>query len=224
MTEQEWLSENDPQRLLKFLKENAGQRKLRLFAVACSRRVFHFLYEVDMKRVEVAERFADGLCSEADLSIAWDVEEKFTGYNIRNIPIAWINKDYAEAAAGDTADPNAYEAAWSTSTMARRAVNPAEDNHRNPIVGPEHHAQAELLRDIFGNPFRPIDAERVWQTRTIKAIAQTIYSERQFEDMPILADALEEAGCNNEVILDHCRKKQEHSRGCWLLDLLLGKK
>jgi hypothetical protein len=89
---------------------------------------------------------------------------------------------------------------------------------------PRRAAQAALLRDLFGNPFRPVAVDPFWLTPSVVAVAQTIYEERQFEDMPILADALEEAGCHHPDILGHCRESGEHVRGCWLVDLLLGKR
>ena len=84
----------------------------------------------------------------------------------------------------------------------------------------------QLIRDIFGNPFRPAQIDNSWLTwnnKTIPRIAQLIYDERKFEDLPILADALTDAGCNDEQILEHCRQKGGHVRGCWVVDLLLGK-
>jgi hypothetical protein len=83
--------------------------------------------------------------------------------------------------------------------------------------------QAQLLRDIFGNPFRPITIDPSWLTSTVNALAQTIYHDRTFDQMPGLADALEKAGCANQRILAHCRGPGPHVRGCWALDLLLGK-
>jgi hypothetical protein len=103
-----------------------------------------------------------------------------------------------EAVAGGTP-------AWSSGTTAKRAT------------------QAALLRDIFGNPFRPVTLDPTWLTPTVKALAQAIYEERAFADLPVLADALEEAGCNSQEILSHLRGPGAHTRGCWALDLLLGK-
>lgn len=83
--------------------------------------------------------------------------------------------------------------------------------------------QCHLIREIFGNPFRPVTLDPSWLTPTVTAIAQTIYDDRRFADLPILADALEEAGCDNAEILQHCRGTEFHSRGCWVVDLVLGK-
>jgi hypothetical protein len=94
--------------------------------------------------------------------------------------------------------------------------------------GPEHAAQTQLLRDIFGPlPFRPVAVDPSWlswNAGTVGELARVIYEERRFADLPVLADALEEAGCTEEDILGHCRQQgQVHVRGCWVVDLLLGK-
>ena len=88
----------------------------------------------------------------------------------------------------------------------------------------EKLAQHRLLDDIFGNPFRPVVFEPSWRTSTAVAVAYGIYEERAFDRMPILADALEDAGCDNEDILNHCRQPGEHVRGCWVVDFVLGNK
>jgi hypothetical protein len=83
-----------------------------------------------------------------------------------------------------------------------------------------------LLRDIFGNPFRPValdPAWLAWNDGAVQKMAQVIYDARRFSALPILADALEDAGSDNADILAHCRGGGEHVRGCWVVDLLLGK-
>ncbi|AWM42102.1 hypothetical protein C1280_02235 [Gemmata obscuriglobus] len=79
------------------------------------------------------------------------------------------------------------------------------------------------MRDIFGNPFRPVAADPAWLTSNITALVTGIYADRAFDRMPILADALQDAGCDNADILTHCRSEAQHVRGCWVVDLLLGK-
>jgi hypothetical protein len=81
--------------------------------------------------------------------------------------------------------------------------------------------QAALLRDIFGNPFRPVAIEAAWFTRTVVALADVIRAGRVFELMPVLGDALQDAGCDRDELLDHCRGAGPHAAGCWLLDGLL---
>ena len=87
--------------------------------------------------------------------------------------------------------------------------------------------ECEVFREVFGNPYRPPIVEKAtrlaWSDTTVTKFAQVVYEQRQFSDFPVLADALEEAGCGNVAVLDHCRQPGEHVLGCWGLDLLLGK-
>jgi hypothetical protein len=81
----------------------------------------------------------------------------------------------------------------------------------------------QIIRDIFGNPFRPVAFNPSWRTFTAVGLARTMYESRDFTAMPILADALEEAGCDELSVLAHCRGDGSHVRGCWVVDLVLGK-
>ncbi|MBA4191434.1 MAG: hypothetical protein C0467_25930 [Planctomycetaceae bacterium] len=87
----------------------------------------------------------------------------------------------------------------------------------------EEHAQSTLLRCIFGNPFRPVAVDPQWLTSTVTQLAQGIYDDRAFDRLPILADALQDAGCDNADVLNHCQHNGPHARGCWVVDLVLGK-
>jgi hypothetical protein len=87
----------------------------------------------------------------------------------------------------------------------------------------EEKPQSTILRDLFGNPFRPVHSDSRWLTQTVRALVRGVYDDRAFDRLPILADALEDAGCDNADILAHCRQPGEHVRGCWVIDLLLGK-
>ncbi|MBI1916295.1 MAG: hypothetical protein HYS12_16425 [Planctomycetes bacterium] len=90
----------------------------------------------------------------------------------------------------------------------------------------EHQAQCQLLCDVVGNPYRPMTLGPdwlTWNSGTVVKIAQGIYDERAFDRLSILADALEDAGCVDGEILAHCRGPGPHVRGCWVVDLLLGK-
>jgi hypothetical protein len=93
----------------------------------------------------------------------------------------------------------------------------------NAIGRKERKAQSKLIHDIFGNPFRPVILDPAWLNPTVTALAHTTYEDRTFTDLPILADALEEAGCTCEFTLSHLRGPGPHCRGCWALDLILGK-
>jgi hypothetical protein len=86
--------------------------------------------------------------------------------------------------------------------------------------------QCALVREVFGNPFRPAPADPSWMAWNEGAavkLARSIYDERRFGDLPVLADALEEAGCRDEAFLSHCREPGEHALGCWVVDAVLGR-
>jgi hypothetical protein len=126
---------------------------------------------------------------------------------------------WAAANTGCTSD--VHQIAEASSLVGRHAAWGAaqtEAQHGFP-----KRKQAGFLRDIFGNPFRPVAIDPVWRTSAVSAVANAIYEERCFTDMPILADALEEASCTNADILAHCRSGGEHVRGCWVVDLVLHK-
>jgi hypothetical protein len=182
MTEQDWMTSNDPQAMLGYITGSdwadtshewnriASDRKLRLFAQ----------------------------------HVSYPIIDEATGEGYPNLPLDYLSGWYS--AAGMGGDP-------ASNGLAR---------------------QAALLREIFGNPFRPAKMSDfanalgfsewlVWNNGTIPRIAQAIYEDRAFDQMPILADALEEAGCSDEDILNHCRGEGPHVRGCWVLDLILGK-
>jgi hypothetical protein len=114
--------------------------------------------------------------------------------------------------------------AHSTTTWAKEtAIHAAEASDRPER---EQLVHAALLHDIFGNPFRPAAVDPTWLTwncGTMVKLTKGIYDDRRFADLPILADALEEAGCQDQTILDHLRSPGPHVRGCWPLDLILGR-
>ncbi|MFO0823648.1 MAG: hypothetical protein U0792_11120 [Gemmataceae bacterium] len=98
------------------------------------------------------------------------------------------------------------------------------EGHWQPPSRTELAVQCELLRDIFGNPFRPVAFSPEWRSDTAVSLAKHIYDSRDFSTMPILADALQDAGCDNAEILNHCREANSvHVRGCWVVDGVLGK-
>lgn len=87
-------------------------------------------------------------------------------------------------------------------------------------VAPERHSLS-LLREVYGNPYRVIPFDAAWRTRDVMGMSKQMYESRDFTAMPFLADALQEADCENEAILTHCRDAREHVRGCWVLDQVL---
>jgi hypothetical protein len=100
----------------------------------------------------------------------------------------------------------------------RNAESLVPHDRESQIIG------SQLVRCIFGNPYRPVALNPSWLTSTVLALANGIYNEKAFDRMPILADALQDAGCDNEEVLNHCRQQGVHVRGCWLIDLLTDRK
>ena len=224
MTEQEWLESPDPFALLRHLWRRRPYpvlvRKPRLLACACLRRVWHTLSKKGRHAVEVAELHADGLVP------AKELEAARPPYAEGRTP-AFYAVYYA-------AGPNRrmrtdVETVLVFSTSAARGGFRRELGC-NALLGTascsESVAQSRLVRDVFRNPFRPVPLDPSWLTwhdGLLVSMARQMYDGRDFSDLPILADALEEAGCDNADILAHCRQPGPHVRGCWVVDLLLGK-
>ena len=148
-------------------------------------------------------------------------DERFNP-NAPYAPAATIAFAAYSACCGEAADDAARNAAASIAYVA----GPYGQAAWSAALASEEEAQCRLLRDLFGSPFRRAVADPAWlawNEGAIGHIARTIYEERRFHDLSILADALEEAGCNDPDILAHCRGPGEHTRGCWVLDLLLGR-
>ena len=204
MTEQQWLKENRPRVMIDFLRGNQrvrNDRKLRLFACACARATSHLLRnERCVRAIEIGERFADGE--------ATDEQRKQAALTAR------VTRDYRGSGmiAGYRASLTVAAYAGYSSFYA---ANAGED--------PE---QCEWLRDLYGNPFhsaRLDPAWLAWNDGTVVKLAQSIYENRAFDGLPVLADALSEAGCDDTELLLHCRQPMGHVRGCWVCDLLSGK-
>jgi hypothetical protein len=192
----------------------ASDRKPRLFACACCRQVWHLLTDDRSRRaVEVTERFVDGEATEEEWAAARAAARSAAGHTdwdnyAPSSPSRALAAWQAAMAAGDAA----WDAAWDAAGAAPWDAATKQ--------------QAPLLRDIVGNPFRPVTlapAVLAWQGGTVGKLAEGIYEERAFDRLPILADALEDAGCTDRAILDHCRGPGPHARGCWVVDLVLGK-
>jgi len=80
-----------------------------------------------------------------------------------------------------------------------------------------------LLRELFGNVFDPVVVEPAWLTSTVRALAHQIHHRGEFDLLPVLGDALQDAGCDDEQVLDHCHRPGDHVRGCFVIDALLGR-
>jgi hypothetical protein len=239
MTEQEWLECTDLRPILKRARKKS-ERKLRLFAAACCRRVWHlFPHPTLQEVVSAVERFVDGGLSREEL-LASKEHAKEAAWRARVSQWDWSTsavKTY-HAILAITA-PNAGWVARTVSgevALARWFLVPLNmdvverSRVETAVWRDELTAHCALARDILGNPFRPVTVDRAWFTRTAIRLAQAGYEERALpagtlepDRLAILADALEDAGCDDANILGHLRSPGPHVRGCWALDLLLGK-
>jgi hypothetical protein len=220
MTETEWLDCTDPLPMIAFLHCQAAtqrfrltSRQLRLLAVAYCRPAFRLLPDARSRQaVDVAERYADGLANSDELWRASELAAR----------AARVGTSKAAGAAALAAGVHP----GSASAIARQvayAVWAAAPRARVEAWDREWQRQADLVRDIFGNPFRRAFPDPAWRTPTVLAIATGAYADRDFSALPILADALEDAGCTAAEVLEHCREPAEHTRGCWVVDWCLGK-
>lgn len=235
MTEEEWLVSADLIPMLGCLTKEVSIRKLRLFGCACCRRIWHILTdERSRQAVETAERYADGLATEPELKraleAAWTVGENAAFYLASDDAFSITWKAAVDVASVARDEPVMF-LGRSTRGRTLRSYLPDEPDEQEMFLGRstrEVAAQCQLLRDIVGIPFRPLPviehAWTAWNDGTVVELAQAVYQEKVFDRLPILADALEAAGCNNEEILAHCRGSGPHVRGCWVVDLILGKK
>jgi hypothetical protein len=206
MTEAEWLAATDPMQALNAADPKVNYRKRRLLTSALCRSVWDQMPDDCRAAVDQSDLFADGLLSRSALdaatSVLWD----------RLRPGPTLPPDW-----------NAYLAA------AYTASAPSAPDHVFEAVRKLEPGQVatgstmRLIGCLFGNPFRPVAVEPDWLTSTVVALARGIYEERAFDRLPILADALQDAGCEHPDILTHCRGDGPHVRGCWIVDLLLGK-
>jgi hypothetical protein len=244
MIDAKWLSFTNPQAMIKALGRKASKRKRRLFGCACCRRIWDLIPD-DRTRsaILVAERYADGLADEEEFVIARlaakSAQEQFieavteTSYEDEECHALGACFRVVMKNAGDVV-----VASWDAA-LAKQAHQQTLRRNAGKSTSPdtsdtfdawdaELAVQCALVRDIFGSLLvssRPIidPAWVTWQDETIRRLAQAIYQERNFAGLPILADALEEAGCDNADILAHCRNGGEHARGCWVVDLIIGK-
>jgi hypothetical protein len=230
MNEVLWQAGTDVAAMIAYLEGKLSARKLRLFACACVRRYWGlFRYPRPRQAVEMAERLAEGGAGAAEVEATRQHAEESAG----NAP--WFEQlAYQAAAACLAEDP--LEAARGAQELCRQQAvreassevvpwqNEATINAEASIA--ECRAQAALLREIAGNPFRPVAIDPSWLSignAAAESMARLIDEEQRFAELPYLSDALMDAGCTDEALLAHLREPTGHARGCWVLDLLRGK-
>jgi hypothetical protein len=214
----EWLAGVSVEPMFQRLRFRVSGRKLRLFALACWSRLRHLIAEELRGTLDLLERRADGLLTpqqarEAGVE-AWRV--------LTGLTLGPREREVCTRLTTAVADPGAWNAAATASRTALDAAAWIGDW----AIAAEEKAQCDLLRELF-DPFRRpprVRAAPPWAVdRAVLGVAASVYEERCFAELPVLADALEDAGCTDAAILDHCRGPGPHVRGCWCLDLILGK-
>jgi hypothetical protein len=211
MTEAEWLACDDPRALLEHLGPSASGRKLRLFACGYLRETVDDPDDDLIHAIDVAEAVADGVACEPEVASTREVlAAGGTSFDL------WLY-----SAAGTLFDPHPFEVARQVVDDVHcydyEALGDAFDELGGLSRG------ADLLREVFGDPFRPVRVAPPWLTADVVSLARGIYAERAFDRLPILADALQDAGCDSDDVLSHCRGSGPHVRGCWVCDLVLEK-
>jgi hypothetical protein len=237
--EQLWLTSTQPQQLLAILhrrprsqERSVRGRKFQFFALACARMVSPvYTRGAFVTALEIAERYLMG----------WEEAENLN----RALQEAMMARDEAEhehQTGPQQGGADGFPVLHAAAVAARVAFHAAAHGWHPSLIskvrdalafaghirGPDDLARylaelADPLRDIFGNPFRPLTFDAAWLTSTAVSLARGMYESRDFGAMPILADALQDAGCDSEDVLNHCRAPGPHVRGCWVVDLVLGK-
>ncbi len=224
MNEAEWLAAELRVRLAN-VHGLSRHRKIRLFAIACCRRILNeqsdsLLHDAILR----AEQFADGLIRDSTRE-KWRRKVSTTHLNLMVNPDVPFREyhvlpeyhAFASVCEGD-GSPRLLDV-WSTMVHHFWKLKP--DNAERTFWAQK--LAESFFFDIFGNPFRPVTFDPAWRSSTAVGVAETIYADRTFDNLPILADALQDAGCDHPDILSHLRGPGPHVRGCWALDLVLGK-
>ncbi|AMV28725.1 hypothetical protein VT84_30245 [Gemmata sp. SH-PL17] len=229
MTETEWISTDDFQPIHEYLWDNAKSRprKYRLASCGIYRLTWQlFSDKLESAFIELGEAFAD------DPSFAGQVGA-YT--RVDQIPATFpfdvcFPSDHRTYDSNNVSDVMLF-VSDRLGELWREQYPVLNDDDEDEILKSARQkftrqagvVGAIVLRDIFGNPFRPVTVESSWLTSTVTALATGIYAEKAFDRLPILADALMDAGCANDDLLNHLRSDGPHVRGCWALDLVLGK-
>jgi hypothetical protein len=238
-----WETSTLPERMMVVHPPGSG-RKGRLFMVACCRAAWDSLPDGSRRAVEFAEGWAD-LPAPAVEDDAWEramgagQQEAFlTGQALRDAETrAEVIRSFPDLNAKGRRGALQHNEVRAEAQLERlrREANAAMAAHASMfrywaaddfsrcarVAG--WQAAADLLREVFGNPFRPAVLAPGWRTEAVVAVARGAYAERASGRLPVLADALEDAGCTDADILAHCRGPGPHVRGCWVVDLVLGK-
>ncbi len=234
MTEHEWLNANDFSTLHSALWQLAPEqpRKYRLVGSHFCRLICHHIKdERFLALIDLAERYAEGeQLKEQLIATLHSLEEsgvlgRGTGSELHVAQEACL--PYFEFEEYDSNQIDRLAADAHDMLHERAGANDPDesgwDSIADAVTKQTNEILVPLIRDIFGNPFHPVTVDPRWLTETVVTLASGIYADRAFDRMPILADALEDAECDDADILSHCRGDGPHVRGCWVVDLMLGK-
>jgi len=246
MTEAEWLACAEPKHLHEHVRATLSRRKLLYYTIGCCRRLERFIPIAEvLTPLPIAERFAEGKAVEEELRAALDrtgvVSAGLRAGSMEEAACVCL-RYMLQFSAGLVSDRGGFVGKLTFNNAAvtiacgcyplvalPKPTHPGEeaklpdDPEWRAAYSAEREFQIHLFRDVAGNPFRPVTLDPAWQTPTVTALARQVYESRDFSAMPILADALQDAGCDDEDVLDHCRGPGPHVRGCWVVDLVLGK-
>jgi hypothetical protein len=213
VAETDWNSRHDLDSMVREVStaNRDGARVSRLFASACGRLVWRaFSKRLGRPSVEIGEKVADGRADWGEL------RREFL--RIRRAPPPTQETERAVYEAS-IAILMLFEISVGSAGVAARQVREIAR-----LVDHEdlNQPQCDLLRDLFGDPSRPLPYDPGWSSPRVAELARSIYEARDFDAMPMLGDALEDAGCDGPEVLDHCRRPGNHARGCWVVDCAMG--
>lgn len=251
MTEEKWLASSDPIVMIDEMDGRVSTRKLRLFAVACCRRIWEVLDDNSKNAICVAEKYADGLASIGELrSVLVAILQRTGGGEVTNCGLRAVHASlydpllseyylsqrgimnsgvmapYAESAIDSPWAFSKYPSIHVAYAKAALAASVRGEAARLSAVQEEYEEQCLILHDIVGNPFHAISITPSWLTHdggVVVRLANDLYQQRAGSKYKMLAEALTRAGCDSGDILAHCSSEKPHFRGCWLIDRLLGK-
>lgn len=216
MTEAEWLGSENPRQMLYTASRTASDRKFRLFTCACCRTIEKELPDEAIWLLDAVEAYLDGQLDWAGLN---NVKAQARTPVMQGIGIP--------TAASEAAVKAVMALAWGTGARpfhgASDVLSGCFQARRQTAWRKANREFAGYFRDIVENPFRPVAFDPAWRTSTAVAVADGVYEERAFDRLPILADALQDAGCESDDVLSHCRGDGPHVRGCWVVDLVLNR-
>ena len=237
MNEAEWAAWTDPEIFLDYVRGPessmarpflATNRQLILWACACCRRIGHLFHGTGcLSAILAAERFADGDLTFKELTAFgndgsnWHSETLYASgaTSVRSL----VTQSCSHLVGGVDSAFDGMETPFlvPADDAARWAVAAVREHAGKAAAVREKIVQCSILRDILGNPFRPVHCSAEWKTTAVTALARETYDDRRFSNLPEIATAFIEAGCESADILAHCRSEKPHARGCWVIDMIL---